>query len=110
VALIEALSAEWDPSAFEDRYRARLEDVIERKRKGKRIRAPEKQEEPTPVPDLMAALEQSLAEASGKERPARGGGELAGLSREELYERAQKADVPGRSSMSKDELVKALSG
>jgi DNA end-binding protein Ku len=108
VALIEALSADWDASAWKDCYRARLEDVIDRKRKGKKIKAPKPQEEPTPVPDLMAALERSLAEASGKERPPRDDGELERLSREELYERAQAADVPGRSSMSKDELVKAL--
>jgi DNA end-binding protein Ku len=110
VALVEALATEWDPSAWRDCYRARLEDVIERERKGRRIKAPEAQEEPTPVPDLMAALERSLAEASGKERPSRRDGDLAQLSREELYERAQKEDVPGRSSMSKDELVKALRG
>jgi DNA end-binding protein Ku len=63
----------------------------------------------------MAALERSLAEAKGA---TRGGGrrreagddELADLSREELYERAQKEDVPGRSSMSKRELIDALGG
>ena len=83
--------------------------MIERKRKGKRITAPKAQKEPSPVPDLMAALEESLAAASGKKRPAKDGDDLGELSREELYERAQKADVPGRSSMSKDELVEALS-
>nr|WP_206022211.1 Ku protein [Halomonas bachuensis] len=40
----------------------------------------------------------------GKRRPA----ELAGLSRDELYERAQQLDVPGRSRMSKAELVEAI--
>jgi methyl-accepting chemotaxis protein len=30
------------------------------------------------------------------------------MSREELYERARKADIPGRSEMSKDQLVRAL--
>ena len=35
--------------------------------------------------------------------------ELGGLTREELYERAQERDVPGRSSMSKKELIEALS-
>ncbi len=34
---------------------------------------------------------------------------LEKLSKSELYERAQEADVPGRSEMSKDELVDALS-
>lgn len=34
---------------------------------------------------------------------------LEKLSKAELYERAQEADVPGRSDMSKDELVDALS-
>jgi DNA end-binding protein Ku len=122
VALIEALSTEWEPEAWEDRHRARLEDVIERKRRGQTIKAPaQEREEPSPVPDLMAALERSLAEAGagggGKKKPApekqkaeARDGELADLGREELYERAQKEDVPGRSSMSKGELIDALDG
>ena len=36
------------------------------------------------------------------------GGDLVGQSRAELYERARKLDIPGRASMSKDELVKAI--
>jgi len=108
VALIEALSSEWNPADFEDCYRARLEDVIARKRKGKRISAPKPEKEPSPVPDLMAALERSLAEATGGTRAKDGSGDLGELSREELYEQAQRKDVPGRSSMSKDELVEAL--
>ena len=120
VALIEALSTEWEPEAWEDRHRARLEDVIERKRKGQTIKAPtQEREEPSPVPDLMAALEKSLAEAGAgrkqaapkkKEKAEARDGELADLSREELYERAQEEDVPGRSSMSKGELIDALEG
>jgi DNA end-binding protein Ku len=35
---------------------------------------------------------------------------LAELSKAELYKRAQAAQVPGRSGMSKDELVAALGG
>ena len=120
VALIDALSAEWDPSDWKDEFRARLEDVIERKRKGQTIKAPaQEREEPSPVPDLMAALEKSLAEAGAgrkqaaprkKEKAEARDGELADLSREELYERAQEEDVPGRSSMSKGELIDALEG
>jgi len=33
---------------------------------------------------------------------------LEDLTKDELYERAQKADIPGRSDMTKDELIKAL--
>jgi DNA end-binding protein Ku len=67
VALIEALSDDWDPSEWKDRYRKRLQDVIARKREGKRISAPKQEKAPSPVPDLMAALERSLAEATGKD-------------------------------------------
>ncbi|MEA2135582.1 MAG: end-binding protein Ku [Solirubrobacteraceae bacterium] len=103
VALVEALSADWDPSVYEDHYRERLLEVIERKKKGKRITVPEDESQPSPVPDLMAALEESLQRAKG------GGGEkLQALSRDELYERAQDADIAGRSSMSKKQLVDAL--
>ena len=33
---------------------------------------------------------------------------LDGLTKDELYERAQAADIEGRSTMSKDELLRAL--
>jgi len=62
----------------------------------------------------MAALRASL-EASqrgrGRGRSASalsGNGELDSLTREELYELAREADIPGRSDMSKKDLVKAL--
>lgn len=40
--------------------------------------------------------------------PSRGQDGAESMSREDLYERARKADIPGRSEMSKDELVRAL--
>jgi DNA end-binding protein Ku len=118
-ALVEALSTDWDPSRYEDCYRERLLEVIERKRKGRKITVPEPERADTgPPPDIMAALRESLERArsgEGFDRDEDGGdggdgdGALADLSRDELYERAQEADVPGRSSMSREELVKALS-
>jgi DNA end-binding protein Ku len=63
VELIEALAADWDPGEYEDRYRKRLEAIVERKRKGKTIELPEAEDQPAPVADLLAALEQSLEEA-----------------------------------------------
>src|SRR4051794_14734310 len=110
-ALIEAMSEDWDPSRYEDRYRERLLEVIERKKKGKRIALPDDEDEPAPIPDLMAALEQSLAAARGEDKNGKAGedeGDLEQQSRDELYERAQDAGIEGRSSMSKKELVDAL--
>jgi DNA end-binding protein Ku len=117
-ALVEALSTDWDPSRYEDCYRERLLEVIERKRKGRKITVAEPERaDAGPPPDIMAALRESLERArsgEGFDRDEGDGGSdgddaLEDLSRDELYERAQKADVPGRSSMSRDELVKALS-
>jgi len=62
VALIDALSCPWDPSRYEDSYEKRLKKIIREKSKGKTIEIPEEDEkQPSPVPDLMAALEESLA-------------------------------------------------
>jgi DNA end-binding protein Ku len=114
VAVIESLSTEWEPERYTDCYRERLEQVIEDKKKGKRIKAPDQVDEPAPAPDLMAALQETLDRmGSGKpekKRTAPSGDGLEALSREELYERAQAEDVPGRSKMSKDELIAALDG
>ena len=66
VELIEALACPWDPSRYEDRYEQRLREIVKRKQKGQTVEPPEpEEEEPSPVPDLMEALERSLAEAAG---------------------------------------------
>jgi|ERR687887_728509 hypothetical protein len=48
-----------------------------------------------------------LRSGSGADRAGRSGS-LEDLTRDELYARAQEAEIPGRSEMSKDELVEAL--
>jgi DNA end-binding protein Ku len=65
-ALIDALSCPWEPERYEDDYEKRLKKIIQRKRKGQTIEVPEEEKEPSPIPDLMAALEQSLAEAKSR--------------------------------------------
>jgi DNA end-binding protein Ku len=60
VAIIEELSTDWDPSSYTDCYRERLKRVIDRKRKGQRIKTPPSELQPRPVPDLMEALERTL--------------------------------------------------
>ncbi len=63
VELVEQLAADWDPSRYEDRHRGRLLALVEQKRKGQTIKAPPEPEVPEAVPDLMAALRQSLEDA-----------------------------------------------
>ncbi|MGH2673282.1 MAG: Rho termination factor N-terminal domain-containing protein [Actinomycetota bacterium] len=55
------------------------------------------------LPDLTEALRASV-EAAKQDRKD----DLAQLSREELYERAQRLGIPGRSGMNKDEVIAAL--
>ena len=59
--LIESLSTEFDPDAFRDTYRDRVLEMIEAKSEGQEIEMPETPEAPEEVPDLMAALEASIA-------------------------------------------------
>ena len=64
IALIEALGTDWKPDAYEDRYRKRLQKIVDRKRKGQTIDVPtDDKDEPDAVPDLMAALKEALAAA-----------------------------------------------
>jgi DNA end-binding protein Ku len=63
--LIDSLSAEFDPTKYHDEYRERVLDLIERKAAGEEIAVQPEAEEEAPAPDLMAALEASLAEMRG---------------------------------------------
>jgi DNA end-binding protein Ku len=60
--LIDSLSSGFDPTKFHDEYRERVLDLIERKAAGEEIAVQPQAEEEAPAPDLMAALEASLAE------------------------------------------------
>jgi DNA end-binding protein Ku len=59
--LIDSLSAEFEPTRYHDEYRERVLDLIERKAAGEEIAVQPQAEEPAAAPDLMAALEASLA-------------------------------------------------
>jgi DNA end-binding protein Ku len=59
--LINSLSAEFDPSRFHDEYREKVLELIEKKAAGEEIAVQPEAEEPAAAPDLMAALEASLA-------------------------------------------------
>ena len=66
VAVIEELSEDWDPKRYTDGYRKRLQQVVARKRKGETVTAPAAEDQPPPAPDLMEALERTLAALSAK--------------------------------------------
>jgi DNA end-binding protein Ku len=67
--LIQQLSADFDPAAFRDEYRERLEELVEQKVEGAEITiAAPTEEEPTKVVDLMEALKASVEQA--KKKPA----------------------------------------
>jgi DNA end-binding protein Ku len=66
--LIDSLTRDFDPAAYRDEYREELMALIERKAEGKEIVTPEATEpEATRAPDLMAALEESIAAVKGRE-------------------------------------------
>jgi DNA end-binding protein Ku len=65
VKLVEALGSDWDPERYDDEYRKRLQNVVKRKKGGKKVEAPKREEAPQPASDLMAALEKSLADVRG---------------------------------------------
>jgi DNA end-binding protein Ku len=66
--LIDSLTRDFDPNAYRDEYREELLGLIERKAEGKDVLTAPAAEEPKPTgaPDLMAALEESIAAVKGK--------------------------------------------
>jgi DNA end-binding protein Ku len=59
--LIESLTDTFEPSKYRDEYREKVLELIEAKADGQEITVAPAAEEPAKVPDLMAALEASLA-------------------------------------------------
>jgi len=92
--LIDSLSTEFEPDAYKDEYREQLLALIEQKAEGKEIVAPETEApKATKAPDLMAALEESIAAV--KEKGSGG---------------AKKASKPKASKTPKSRTGKASNG
>jgi DNA end-binding protein Ku len=66
--LIESLATGFEPAKYRDEYRERVLELIEQKASGQEIAVAAEPEEPAAVPDLMAALEASLAAAKGNKQ------------------------------------------
>ncbi|CAA9478981.1 MAG: Ku-like_protein, partial [uncultured Solirubrobacteraceae bacterium] len=72
--LIASLSTDFEPDRYKDEYRDKVLDLVERKAQGEEIAVQPEADKPTKVPDLMAALEASLAavkSGSSDETPAK---------------------------------------
>ena len=113
LALIDSMTVAWEPDRYRDTYRDRVMGLIDAKRRGQAIVTEGDKPDTGAVVDLMQALERSLrggaARAGGDEAAgSRGDDDLDGLTKEELYSRAQELGVPGRSRMSRDQLLEAL--
>jgi DNA end-binding protein Ku len=94
--LIDSLSTEFEPDAYKDEYREQLLALIEQKAEGKEIVAPEAEApKATKAPDLMAALEESIAAVKEK-----GGSDDGG---------AKKASKPKTAKASKSKTGKSSS-
>ena len=79
--LIDSLSSEFDPTSYRDEYREKVLELIEMKASGQEIAVQPEAPEPAKVPDLMAALEASLAavkddgsDGKAKKKAPSGGG------------------------------------
>jgi DNA end-binding protein Ku len=92
--LIDSLSSEFEPERYHDEYREKVLDLIERKAQGEEIAVQPEAPKPARVPDLMAALEASLAAVKGggdgSGGDAENGASKAGSAKKAAKPRAKK--------------------
>jgi DNA end-binding protein Ku len=104
--LVGSLTGDFDPSQYRDEYREELLALIERKAKGEAlVEAVSEEPKPTKAPDLMAALEESLAAIKGEPLAAGaetdGGAKSKADSSRSTKSRASKSGSSRSSSSSK---------
>jgi DNA end-binding protein Ku len=103
--LIESLSTDFDPTAYRDEYREQLLGLIERKAEGKEIVAAETEApQATKAPDLMAALEESIAAVKDKgtaKRPAAKKGKAAPKKSKATKSKSKRSSSRAKSKSSK---------
>ncbi len=93
--LIESLSTSFEADKYRDEYREELLEMLESKAAGKEIvSAPSDEPEPTKAPDLMAALEESLAAVRGESKSN-------GAAKKKPAARKKKAAKPKSRSRAK---------
>ena len=106
--LIESLTSDFEPEKYRDEYREKVLELIERKASGEEIAVQPEAPAPAKVPDLMAALEASLAAvksgdgggARGEEGQGRGQAGLAQEGRGEVVAQAASRSSSNQTRVS----------
>jgi DNA end-binding protein Ku len=97
--LIESLSTNFKADKYRDEYREELLDLLERKAEGKEVvSAPSEEPEPTKAPDLMAALEESLAAVRGEGDAAAAKGDGKGAAKPKAKSRSTSKKPSAKAS------------
>ncbi len=98
--LISSLSGDFDPTAYHDEYREELISLLDRKAAGEDVvTAKEEEPEATKAPDLMAALEESLASVKAESKG--NGGSGAKPKRKAAASKSSSKSKPKSSAKSK---------
>jgi DNA end-binding protein Ku len=96
-ALIDQLTSDFEPDRYRDEYREELLELIESKARGEKIvESVSEEPKPTKAPDLMAALEESLAAVKGEPLAA-----SAKPKRKATAKKSQAKKAPAKKSPSK---------
>jgi DNA end-binding protein Ku len=96
--LIDSLSTKFNPDSYRDEYREQLLALIEQKAEGKEIVAPEAEApKATKAPDLMAALEESIAAVKEKGSSSASKGKAA-KSKSKAASASKKGKAKAKSS------------
>src|SRR2546426_2490222 len=108
--LIESLSTDFDADKYRDEYREELVALIERKARGEEVvEAVSEEPKPTKAPDLMAALEESLAAVKGEPLGAGAKGDGAAKD-EDGAKRSTRAKSGSRSKSGSGSRTKSSQG
>jgi DNA end-binding protein Ku len=100
--LIESLSGDFDPSKYRDEYREELLELLEQKASGKEIvSTPSEEPEPTKAPDLMAALEESLAAVRGEDASGNGAAKKSSAKKKPAAKKSAKKPAAKKKAAKK---------
>lgn len=126
--LIDSLTDKWEPSRYQNTYRERIEQLIEKKRNGNAVVFGDEERPKSNVVDLMSALQASIERSSAKGRPQKSAAKVStakkssslkvsdhreklgldAMTKADLLERATKLKLDVNAKMAKAELIKVL--